>query len=180
MNYIKETLEYLSKLLVWWVIVQPWEQGIRVRGGKKSLVMNGGTYFRIPFIDSVYVQETRSRIVEMSPHTISTKDKKILTVVTSVSYSIYDIDKLYNSIARPELTIGNRVLSEVANYIVNNNLIDCTPLKIQNHVDEELSHLDYGLKFESCRITGFAEMRAYRIIQDGHFIRENMSIEIKR
>lgn len=180
MNYIKETLEYLSKLFQWWIIVQPWEQGIRVRAGKKSLIMKGGTYFRIPFIDTVYIQEIRSRIIEMSPHTISTKDKKILTIVVSVAYSISDIEKLFNSIARPEMTIGNRVLSEVANYVFTHNCDECSPDKIQVHVDGVLKGIDYGLKFESCRITGFAEMRTYRLIQDGHYIRENIQIDQKR
>lgn len=180
MNYLRETLEYLSKLFQWWVIVQPWEQGIRVRAGKKSLVMKGGTYFRIPFVDTVYIQEIRTRIVEMSPQTVSTKDRRVLTILVSVAYSIADIEKLFNTIARPEITIGTLAMSEVAQYVITHNINECNPIQIMEHVDKALSTVDYGLKFEGVRITGYAETRTYRIIQDGHYIREQISIEQKR
>lgn len=65
METIKATLEYLTKLFQWWIIVQPWEKGIRTRFGTNTKVLDAGCHFRIPFFDTVYVQESRLRVLHL-------------------------------------------------------------------------------------------------------------------
>ena len=36
MNIIKDIIDYITKLLTWWIIIMPWEQGITVSWGKKT------------------------------------------------------------------------------------------------------------------------------------------------
>jgi len=56
MNSVKDLLDYILNIFKIWVIVQPWEQGLRVRLGKHIKLVNGGLYFKIPYIDSYYIQ----------------------------------------------------------------------------------------------------------------------------
>ncbi len=56
MESIKGLIEYLLNIVKFWIVIQPWERGIRVRFGKNQKLLNGGVHFRIPFLDTIYVQ----------------------------------------------------------------------------------------------------------------------------
>ena len=65
MNEVQQFLEYVFNAFKIWVIVQPWETGLRVRAGKKVKNLSKGMYFRLPYFDSVYIQESRLRVSEV-------------------------------------------------------------------------------------------------------------------
>jgi len=98
MGSIKEILDYISKAFTWWIAVQPWEQGLRIRMGKHEKLLKPGLHFRIPVIDKVYVQTDRLRMVNIPVQTLTTKDAKTVTITTAFSYSICDISKLYHTL----------------------------------------------------------------------------------
>jgi len=179
MNYIKDTLEYLSKFFQWWVIIQPWEAGIRSRFGKRIKLLNPGTHFRVPFFDTVFIKTIRLKTVSMSPQTLTSQDGKTITIVVAAGYSITDIEKLYNTLCQPEVTICNTISAEIAEYVANNNLIDCTPKKIQDAVDLKLNGIDYGLKYDYVKLVGYAVVRTYRLIQEGHWMQNNLDMNAK-
>ncbi len=59
MNWIKDLFDYIAKLFTWWVIVNPWESGIRVTLGKNQRVIGPGVWLRLPVIHAVYRQNIR-------------------------------------------------------------------------------------------------------------------------
>jgi len=166
MNQVKEFLEYIFNAFKIWIIVQPWEQCLRVRSGKKITKLSGGIYFRIPYLDSLYIQETRLRVVGLSIQTLTSKDFKTITLNSAVGYSITSIETLYNTLYHPESTIQNMAMSEISEFIYKNDLEDIKPLVIEKAVLEKLNAENYGIKFEYFKITNFAVVRTYRIIQD--------------
>src|SRR3954464_5226081 len=117
MNNIKEILESLGKLFQWWIILLPWEKGMRIRFGNRIKLVAPGMHFKIPLIDKYYVQTTRLRVVQLPPQTVSTKDKQTLTVVMCGGYSISNIETLYNKMCQAESTIANMIMGEVSEYI---------------------------------------------------------------
>lgn len=169
MEWINQIIQNFTRLFQWWVIVQPWEAGIRVRFGKKQKLLLAGIHFRIPLLDSVYIQTTRLRVIAMPPCTVTSKDNQTITFMACFGYSIIDIKKLYDTLYQPERTISNIALSEVSQYISNNNREDCNPIKIQEALDAKLKHLKYGLKFEYIKITGYAIVRTIRLINDNYW-----------
>lgn len=178
MNYVKETIEYLCKLFQWWVMIEPWERGIRTRFGKKVKLLEPGTHFRLPFFDSFYLQTIRLRVVSMAPQTISTMDGKTVTVSCSVGYSISNIMTLYNTLYQPEVTICNMVQAQIAEYIFTHDLLDCAPKAIEDHINQVLKD-DYGIKYEYVKILGYAVVRTYRLIQDNHWTADALSTNNK-
>lgn len=166
MNQIKDFFEYIFNSIKIWVIVQPWEQGIRVRSGNHIKKLNAGIHFKIPYLDSVYVQETRLRMIQLCLQTLTSKDLKTLTINSSLGYSITNIELLYNTLYHPEGTISNMAMSEISDFIFKNNLSDIDPSSIEQAVLAKLNAENYGLKFEYFRITNFAAVRTYRLIQD--------------
>lgn len=180
MNQIKDFFEYIFNSIKIWVIIQPWEQGIRVRSGQDIKKLNPGLHFKVPYYDSVYVQECRLRVVSLCIQTLTTKDLKTVTINSSFGYSIEDIEKLYLTLFHPEGTISNIAMSEVANFIFNNNLSDITPENIEKYVLTKLNINDYGIKFEYFKTMSFAVIRAYRLIQDGQSWVDNSLVMDKK
>src|SRR3954469_20788485 len=111
MNSIKDLLDYILNIFKIWVIVQPWEQALRVRCGKNIRLMNGGVYFRIPYFDSFYVQSIRLRVIDLTIQTVTTSDLHTVTLSGSIGYQIDDIRKLYTTLYHPELTLSTIVMN---------------------------------------------------------------------
>ena len=180
MNYLKEVFDYLTKLLQWWVIVEPWEAGLRVRMGKKIKLLTAGIYFRIPLVDAVYIQETRMRMISLNSQTVTTKDGKTITMFSSIGYSINNISRLYETIAQPDSTIANTILGAIADYVATNNVIDCSPSAIEEKVKAKLTTFDYGITFEHVKVTGYSIVRTYRFITDGSYVMDGINLTTKR
>ena len=154
----------MSQPLKWWVVVAPWEQGIRVRLGKRATRLSPGIHFRIPFLDQVFVQSTRLRIVTSGTRTLSTSDSKVVSVNVGIKFAIRDIKRLYNTVANPEMTLLNHVSSLVAEYIFKTNSKDLSPADLQNYVSDNMGDDDWGLCDVSAHIIDFALTRTYRLI----------------
>ena len=180
MNQVQKFIEYIINAVKIWVIIQPWEQGIRVRNGKKIKRLYQGIYFKIPYFDSVYVQEIRLRVKEMPIQTVSSKDGKTITLNSAIGYSITNIEKLYQTLYMPEVTLQNIAMSANAEIISNTNAIDITPEKIEKAVLERLNADDYGLKFKYFKITNYAVVRTFRLIQDHSWIDEGFKLNEKK
>lgn len=178
--WIKDVIEYLSSIFKWWVIVQPWEQGLKVRLGKSIKILEKGIYFRIPYMDSIYVQPIRLRVVQNPLQTLTTKDGKTLSIACVVGYSIVDIMKFYNSLHQPESTISNMTLGGINDYISKRNCSEVDPIVIEEDLVKEFAKLDYGIKFEYVKIIGFANVKTYRLIQDSTWMPDSLSLDIKK
>ena len=180
MNQVKDFIEYILNVIKIWVIVQPWQSGIRVRLGKYIKNLEKGIYFRIPYIDSVYVQEVRLRVVSMPVQTLTSKDNHTITLDGALGYKINDIRKLYQTIFQPETTISNIVMNQVAVFISGHDLADINTKKIQEAVLEKLKEKDFGIDFNYYLLTNFAVVRTYRLIQDHTWFNEGLKMDKKR
>lgn len=180
MNQVQQFFEYLFQSLKIWVIVQPWESGLIVRNGNKIRKVEKGIYFKIPYFDSVYVQETRLRVVSLPVQTLTSKDQKTITMNGAIGYIISDIEKLYKTLYHPETTISNITMSEVSDFIFTKAIDDITPASIEEKVLEKLNADDFGITFEYFRITNFAIVRTFRLIQDQSWNHEGLPMDSKK
>lgn len=169
MNYVGQIFEFIQKLVIWWVTIMPWEEAVHVRMGKKVRVLKGGLHLRIPFIDRVYVQTTRVRVMQGPPQTVSTKDGKTITIVANIGYAIEDILRLYETLYHAEMTLSNIMQGIISDEVFSRNLIDCTPSALEEVLRKKMKGEDFGLRFEYMKVTSFAVVRTYRLIQDSHW-----------
>lgn len=180
MNQVQQFFEYLFKSLKIWVIVQPWEAGIRVRNGKAIKRLYKGIYFKIPYFDSVYVQEVRLRVREMPMQTLTSKDQQTITLNSSMGYSIENIEKLYQTLYRPEMTLQNIAMSAIAEVLSTTEAKQISPELLEKSVIDKLKADDYGLNYEYFKITNFAIVQTYRLIQDQSWVSEGFSMTEKK
>lgn len=175
MGSIKEFIEYIVNVFKIWVIIQPWQSGLIIRAGKNIREVSAGIYFKIPYLDSVYVKEHKLRVITLPIQTLTTKDLKTITLSSSVGYSITSIRKLYETLYHPETTISNMVMSEISELIFNTDLCDITPSLLEDFILKKINIEEYGLNFSYYKISNFAAVRTYRLIQDSSWMYENLN-----
>jgi len=181
MGQFKEFLEYIAQAFKIWVIVQPWEQALIVRNGKKIRKKGGGIYFKLPYFDSVYVQEARLRVVEIAIQTLTTSCGKTITLNSSFGYTIADLEKLYDTLYQPERTLSNVVSGTTANIVFSQKVEDITPQNIEEKVLKELQEgNDYGLDFQYFKLNNFAIVKTFRLIQDQSWTDHGLDMEAKK
>ena len=179
MNQVKDFFEYIFNAVKIWVIIQPWQTGIRVRLGNSVKRLSGGIYFRFPYFDSVFIQENRLRSTEMPMQTLTSKDIKTVTLNGSFGYSIIDIQTLYTTLFHPEKTLQNIAMNEMATFIWNSDLKDVVPEDIEKAVLLKLKEGNYGIKFEYFKITNFAVVKTFILIQDQIWISDGFKNDTK-
>ena len=168
--------QFLLNSFKFWFLVNPWESAIRVRFGRWQKLLDGGLYFRIPYFDRIFIEENRLRIMPMPMQSVTTKDKKTLTVKCAVGYKISDVSKMYNTISQPESTITNLTMDAIASYLANNESV-FNKDDLKDYVMQELASMDYGVDFEYIKVVSICEVRTFRLIQDQHW--EDESLEMK-
>lgn len=180
MNQVQQFFEYLFNAIKVFIIVQPWQIGIRVRLGNKIKKLEKGIYFRMPYFDSVFIQESRLRVCEVPIQTLTSKDLKTLTISSSLGYSLRNIEVLYDTLYHPEETLQNIAMSEVANFIFTNSIENITPNSIEEAVLLKLREKDYGLNFEYFKVANFAVVRTFRLIQDQSYAYSRLDMGDKK
>lgn len=180
MELINQLLNFVKTLFDWWFVVMPWEQAIHVRAGKHSKLKTAGLYFKIPFIDAVFVQTTRMRRIDLSAQTVSTLDGKTITIKSSIGYVIGDMEKLYNTMSHPESTLANIAMGKVAQYIRGLDSTKVSPKDIEEYVNSSIDASLFGLKDVTLQITSWADVKTFRLIQDQSWIGETLNMDPRK
>lgn len=166
MEVFNVIIGFISKLFQWWYTVMPWEQAIHVHRGNKQKIRGGGMYFKIPFVDVVYIQTCRKRMMEIPMQSMTTKDGQVITVKSNLGYSISNITLLFQTLAHPEVTLGSMAMGFVSEYIRERDSRQLNPLDLENYVKDNIKGEAYGLSGIDIKITTFAIVRVIRIMQD--------------
>lgn len=180
MGLINGIVEFIKKLFEWWFLVMPWEQAIFIKRGNKSKLLGAGLYFKIPFIDMVYVQTTRMRMVDSPMQTISTQDGTSVTLKSAIGYTISDVQLLYNTLYHPEMTLINMSMGHIADFVRGGDISKITPAEIQAYAMSKIKADSYGLTGLNIKITTFAIVKTYRLIQDGSYLGEGLNMDPKK
>lgn len=180
MNWIKDTIQYILEFFRFWIILEPWEKGLRIRLGKNITLLEKGIHFRLPVFDSIYIQNTRVRLSKMAPQTVSTKDGSTVTLIPALEYKTTDVFKLYNNVQLPEMTVESVVKSEIAKLLNDTPIKDLSIKNIELKALESLASYDYGLEFISVRIVGYAVVQTFRLIQDQEWSVEGLNTTYKQ
>jgi len=179
MEWLSSLLQSVSKPFRWWLVVAAWEQGVRVRLGKSTKLLNPGIHLRIPFLDRVFVQSTRMRVVYCQGQSISTKTGEIITFGIGLRYQIKDIVKLFHTLASVEGVLLYESVSRISHLIATSNLKDLSPAIIEAKINKEMPSEEYGLEAVQVSIMNFCIARCYRFITGDPWIPTGPSYDEK-
>lgn len=68
----------------------------------------------------------------------------------------------------------------ISTFIRANLVSDITPSGIEYAVNTQLGQMEYGLRDVAVKITTFAVVKTFRLIQDGSGLYENLSMDTKK
>ena len=163
MEWLTEILRAASKPFKWWIVVAPWEEGVRVRLGKRSKRLRPGAHFRIPYVDRVVRLCVRRRMIDAEARTTTTTDGKPVTIGLAIQYGIRDAQRMIETIARPEETLRARYQAEAARYVAATKYDDLSP----RGIEDALRGLDltaWGFEDVEAYVVTFAGGRVIRLL----------------
>ena len=171
MSGILDTLARLFSSVAFWVMVQPWEQAIRVRAGRHVRRLAPGFHLRIPILDEVHKQTARLRNAIIPTQTLSTTCGATLVVGATIGYAIGDVEKLYRSLHHAEDTITQLAASAIAGVVFSMQRSEARPEIVGERVTASLrtAFEPFGLGEVHVRLTDFAFVRAFRLVNDYRF-----------
>lgn len=170
MSWLQQVFQGIAQLQPM-LIVCPWQQAVRVRLGARARLLGPGLHLKLPLVDRVYVQNTRLRLVNLPVQTVTTKDRKTVTLSSIVGFSVSDALQLFQELQHPEDAISNHALAGVARAIATTTAeqLDAEYVGfLENSVRDQLQDLakSWGVVIKHVRITDLAFVRTYRLIQD--------------
>lgn len=166
MNWILQLFQTAKAPFIWWTIVAPWEQALRVRLGKQKVLLQAGIHLKVPGVHAIYKQSVRMRAVASPVQTLTTLDGKTLTLSGSIGYCVTDLEKLYETLHHADDTIRNLCMGAIAQYVHTHNLRECEPAKIEEKALAVVELKQYGLGSVKLYVTDFALVKTYRFIAD--------------
>lgn len=164
MNWLTQIFGFL-KSFQFWIVIAPWEMGLRVRLGKHAASLRPGFHFRLPLFDRIFVQSTRLRSISDNGQTMTTSDGHVLTLSIAVFYAIEDIARLYTSVSNPETTLLYQVEGLVAECIARTDRATLTPALVEQFVSERMPSTEWGLGQVKVTVITFAFVKVYRLLQ---------------
>lgn len=157
---MNQLLEWLSRIFgswKFWIVIPPWDVGVRVRFGKIASELQAGPHWRVPFIDEIVLINTRVRIVIAPSITIGIDGSKTRVVTASVSYQIVEPVKAMLSFAGAE----HAVMCLVQSMLCDGK----SPDETKQLLDAEL--LSKGIKINFVKyVEDVRGIRTYRLLSD--------------
>lgn len=168
MGWLNTILQAFAKPFQWWVVVAPWERGLRVRLGKVAADLAPGIHLRIPFLDRILLQSIRLRTVFMSGLTVTTADGHPIIVSIAIDFAITDLRQMFDSLSAPDVTLRYRAAAAVADYLSRKCKAEISALGIERAANEAMDQFGCGLGLIRVRVTMFSYARTHRIIMNDY------------
>lgn len=127
------------------VFVLEYKKGVLFRAGRFLKILEPGWHFRIPFVDSVYMENVVNKTICIREVNITTKDGNSVSIAAKFNVKVDDI---YKSSVITDDWRGNIV--DVGRGIISKELVKYSWDEICNdHVDEKIGDM---IKAEALRI----------------------------
>lgn len=149
------------------VIVLPWESVIRCRLGSRVRVWDSGWHFRIPFVDSLSVVNTRLRICNAPMQTLTTADGQSLSVSFSFGFRITDPHAALMRFTEPETSLAGVAQSLVAQFIQDRPLSEIKPLELSAAMRAVVvGECGDCIEIDYARVVDFVAAPTMRLLQE--------------
>lgn len=158
MNAIFDWLARMVTSWKCWIVVEPWNVGVRIRLGKTGVPLAPGLHPRIPFLDEITIVNTRQRISSVPSVTLQTDRANVTRSISAiVGFSVRDPLAAMLKYSYPELYICSFVQA-----LISKNF---TPEQCEERAMTEF--WDGGLDVHFVRFVEDVEVRSYRFLNGG-------------
>lgn len=176
-------VEWLKNLLSGarpWVVVRPWEQGVRVYLGKHAVMLSPGFYWKIPIIHTASVYAIRLRTSYAPLQTLRTKDGRTVSIGIVLKYRIADLRRVLDTLHNPEGTMIHMALGGITELVESSNAHDVRAVNIKEAAKRAVGKAEqYGIADFDIIVTDNADLtgRTLRMLQESRWTAENTEID---
>jgi len=157
---VNQFFEWLSKFVSswkFWIVVPPWDIGVRVRLGKNATALAPGPHLRIPFVDALMLVNTRLRVASTPPVTLGGENGKSRVISAVIGYRVKDPLVSLLHFEQPDIAVQAYVQAELA------KLIDAK--ECEESMRKEFDKA--GIEIEFVRYAEDVEVQTFRLLQNG-------------
>jgi regulator of protease activity HflC (stomatin/prohibitin superfamily) len=148
-------------------IVSAWEQGIRLRSGRVTGLLQPGIHMFWPLVGEIITSSVALDVNATEIQTVETYDGYTVSFSLAMKYRITDLAMLYVSIQDHDETIGNEIASSAASQVAAEEY-DSLAGKLGDlvwfDVHERLEA--WGVELVSVDLLSFTQCRTFRLIGD--------------
>lgn len=158
MNQLAEWIARIVGAWKFWVIVAPWEVGIRVRLGRKAIAQAPGPHWRVPFLDAVTIVNTRLRVTTTPPTTLQDPDddSRAITRKAVVAYRISGPLRALQNYDQPEIAVCGYAQAQLAAGVDGEKMERAMVVEFK----------DTGIEVEYVRLVENVRSPVFRLLQD--------------
>ena len=149
-------------------VVRPWQQGIRVRGGKVTGRLYPGTHWFWPLWGDLHVEDTVLDVNTTEEQTVESNDGQCVTFALAIRYRIVDLALMWVSIQDHQATIANEVTASAAGLVRTidyDELCERLPEEVYDDVAGTLE--GWGVQLDSVSIYTLCRARPMRVFLSG-------------
>jgi regulator of protease activity HflC (stomatin/prohibitin superfamily) len=147
-------------------VVNEWESGVRMRGGKFNKNVEAGIRFKIPFLDKIYTCYNITRTLHPHAQTLTTLDQKPIVLKSIIRFHVEDAKTYLLT-----LNTASDVLIDTTQGIIKET-IETLNWKDLNEVDDLITEKTremvkkWGITIERVTLTDLGLVRTYRLMSD--------------
>lgn len=147
-------------------IVNQWEEGIHLRGGKFLKVVKPGFYYKHSFYDEIIKQHVVLTTLSLPAQSLVTKDNKNIVVEAMVKYKINDVKLFLLEVYDNVDAIGDVTQGIIKEIIMSSTWDEARDNELDNSITKKVRNelKKFGVYVEKITLTSIADMRTIRLI----------------
>jgi len=160
-EFLSETWDTITPIY----ILDEYDSGIILRGGKFHKYANSGINFKIPVLDNLLSETVVPTTMELRAQTLTTKDSKLVVISSIVKYQIKDIKPFLLDIYDSQDVISDTTLGAIKKVVARSLAKELNiESKVLRIVRKEVSK--YGVDVISIVFADQGCIKTLRLIQD--------------
>ncbi len=151
-------------------VVNEWESGVRMRGGKFNKTVGAGIIFKIPFLDKIFTCYNITRTLHPHAQTLTTLDQKSIVLKSIIRYHVKDAKTFLLT-----MNTASDVLIDTTQGIIK-EIIETMKWEELTGVDDIITEKTketvekWGIEIEKVTLTDLGLTRTYRLMSDKELI----------
>lgn len=164
---IDKIIEFIG-LFQFWIVLEPYQGGVRIRLGKWIKVLTPGPHLILPFgIDNCIYENVVVETMRLKPQSLTTKDGKSVVVSSVVTFTIEDVLKFLLEVEGRNAIIEDSGYGATSNFILHKTWQE---LNAMDDIGNELAKVIrrqcklYGVKVSTVQVVDFTQCRSIRLM----------------
>lgn len=148
-------------------IVNQFDKAVLLRRGLYVKTLDGGIYFKIPFIDEVLTQTYVTTTMPLPAQSLTTKDGKSVVVKAIIKYNVFDV-----KILLLETWDAVDAISDITQGIIKDVILSSDMKDINAETDNAVTIKSrreakkWGIEVEKVTFTNIGEIRSIRLFNE--------------